>query len=114
MHTAQDSGRWATYVRDVTRGMTQEATSDATGVDQTTISRWLRGTRTAANAQTVVAFARGLGRNPLEALAAAGYISDDEAGTKPRRRVITDLSKLSTHELAVELARRAADELVAS
>lgn len=94
---------WAGYVRRVTAGMTQVQASDTTGVAQTAISRWLRGGTDAPRAEYVVAFARALGQNPVEALIAAGYLTKQEAGVPASRSPISDYSN---DELLEELGRR--------
>lgn len=77
-----------------------------TGIDQTTISRWLNseGHSQRVTPQGVAAFARGYGRSVLEAFVVAGFLTAEEAGiTYP---LTIDLSTISNKELAAEVKRR--------
>lgn len=71
---------WAEYVQRITAGVPQKGIAKATGIDQTGISRWIRGLTTVPRAEKVVAFARGMGADPVEALVAAGYLDPAEVG----------------------------------
>jgi len=74
------SEKWSQYVTALTEDGLQKDAADAAGIDQSSISRWKSGKLKAApDAHKVVAFARALGRPPVEALAAASYITDSEA-----------------------------------
>lgn len=100
------SNQWADYVRSVTAGMTQTQIAQTTGVAQTAISRWLRGDTEAPRVEYVVAFARGLDLDCIEAIVAAGFITEREA----KARVIrAPLKTYSTDELFQELRRRTID-----
>lgn len=102
-HTA---ARWAEYVRSVIDDDKQLVVAAKTGINQTTISRWLNGDNDRrTRAETVVQLARTYDANVLEALAAAGIISDDEAGTPPPTRRV-DISSVSTSMLLRELGKR--------
>lgn len=70
---------WAAYVRRITGDTTQKEIADRTGVNQTTISRWLRATNDPSHAGNVAALAIEYGRNPLEAFVAAGLLELDVA-----------------------------------
>ena len=70
---------WWRYVETVTGEATQKDIAAATGIDQSSISRWQRGAST-PRAEAVVAFARAYKRSPVEALVAAGYLSSSEIG----------------------------------
>lgn len=67
------------YVRRITGDTTQKEIADRTGVNQTTISRWLRATNDPSHAGNVAALAIEYGRNPLEAFVAAGLLELDVA-----------------------------------
>lgn len=95
---------WQQYVRRVTRNMTQSRIADLTGAAQTNIGRWLRGETPAPKAESVVAFARALGHEPLEALIAAGYLTPEEAGATVK--VSPSLAGITTRQLLDELDRR--------
>lgn len=71
---------WAAYIRVVARDDDQHQIAAAAGVNQSTASRWKRGTKTPTNPANVAAFARKYGRNPLEAFIAADMITEAEAG----------------------------------
>lgn len=70
---------WAEYVHQHTADQTQGQVAARTGINQATISRWRAGREVQPTAQAVVAFARGYGLPPVEALVAAGVLSPDEA-----------------------------------
>ena len=96
---------WWRYVVTVTGNVAQKEIADATGIDQSSISRWQRGTST-PRAEVVVALARAYGRPPIEALVAAGYLSSDEAGVEELTTVPGDLTGVSVDSLLNELRRR--------
>ncbi len=96
---------WAEYVKRVTPGMTQTEVAELAGIDQTGVSRWLAG-RSVPRIETVIRFARHLGRSPIEAMVAAGYITAAEAGLDPMLEV--SVRDLPTDELLAEIRRRVA------
>lgn len=88
MHACLEPGSigamtWAEYVRRLIGQDTQMAVSMRTRIDQTTISRWLRGVTTPKNAADVAHFAQCYKANVLEAFVAAGFLSAEEAGVPP-------------------------------
>lgn len=95
---------WAEYVRRVTRSMTQTQIAEKTGVAQTAIGRWLRGETGAPRAESVVAFARAVGKPPVEALIAAGYLHPDEVAATAS--VQSSVREFTTDELLNEVRRR--------
>lgn len=95
---------WAQYVRRATQGTTQIQLALVTGVAQTAIGRWLRGETAAPRAESVVAFARAIGKPPVEALVAAGYLMPYEV--EQRIEVTQPLSDYGTDDLLDELRRR--------
>ena len=95
---------WAEYVRRVTRSVSQTEIADKTGVAQTAIGRWLRGDTGAPRAESVVAFAKAVGRPPVEALIAAGYLEPSDAGQTVS--VGQSIREFSIDELLDELRRR--------
>lgn len=95
---------WAEYVRRATEGTTQVQLAQVTGVAQTAIGRWLRGETQAPRAESVVSFARAIGKEPVEALVAAGYLEPTEAAG--HIQVTQPLSEYSTDALLEELRRR--------
>lgn len=97
---------WAEYVKRVAPGKTQSELAALAGVDQTGISRWLSG-QSVPRVESIIRFARRLGRPPLEALIAAGYITPAEAGISPDIRI--SIRELPTDELLAEIRRRVND-----
>jgi transcriptional regulator with XRE-family HTH domain len=96
---------WWRYVETVTGKAAQKDIAAATGIDQSSISRWQRGTNT-PRAEAVVAFARAYGRSPVEALVAADYLSSTELGVVELTTLTGDLSGASIDSLLYELRRR--------
>jgi transcriptional regulator with XRE-family HTH domain len=96
---------WWRYVVTVTGHAAQKDIAAATGIDQSSISRWQRGANT-PRAEAVVAFARVYGRSPVEALVAAGYLSSDELGVVEMTTLTGDLSGASIDSLLSEIRRR--------
>jgi transcriptional regulator with XRE-family HTH domain len=96
---------WSAYVRRVAGGLGQLDIAERTGLAQTNIGRWLRGEPVVPKAESVVAFARAFNEPPVEALVAAGYITEEEAGAKARRAK-TPLREYSEVELLQEVLGR--------
>ena len=96
---------WWRYVAAVTGNATQKDIASATGIDQSSISRWQRGTNT-PRAEAVVTLARTYGRSPVEALVAAGYLSSSELGVVELTTLTADLTRASTDALLGEIRRR--------
>lgn len=96
---------WWQYVLTVTGGASQKDIAETTGIDQSSISRWQRGTTT-PRAEAVVALARAYGHSPVEALVAAGYLERDELGVVELTTLTGDLSRVSVDSLLSELRRR--------
>jgi len=95
--------RWWDYVQTIAAGDSQKEIADKAGFDKSAISRWKNGL--GADAAFVVKLARAYGRPPVEALTAAGIITDTEADL---REVKIGLDDLSTEQLAAEVLRRVA------
>jgi len=96
---------WWQYVATITGNAAQKEIAAATGIDQSSISRWQRGAIT-PRAEAVVALARAYGRSPVEALVAAGYLSSDELGVVELTTLTGDLTSASIDSLLSELRRR--------
>jgi transcriptional regulator with XRE-family HTH domain len=96
---------WWQYVATVTGNTAQKDIAAATGIDQSSISRWQRGTNT-PRAEAVVTLARTYGRSPVEALVAAGYLSSSEVGVVELTTLTGDLTTVSIDSLLSELRRR--------
>jgi transcriptional regulator with XRE-family HTH domain len=98
---------WSAYVRRVVGDMNQLDIAARTGLAQTNVGRWLRGAPGQPRAESAVQFARTFGREPLEALIAAGYLTAAEAGATVILR--PGLAEYSSAELLAELSGRFAD-----
>jgi transcriptional regulator with XRE-family HTH domain len=97
--------QWAQYVRQVAGNLNQLEIAAKTGIAQSNVGRWLRGEPGLPKAESVVALARAFDQPPIEALVAAGYITEEEAGAKARRGR-TPLNDYTDRELVAELSRR--------
>lgn len=95
---------WRQYLETLTAGESASAVARRIGVDQSTVSRWRRGTTGGVTAERAAELARAYGRPVLEALVAAGFLSPDEAGTAPAPR--PTLEPFSDHDLAAALEGR--------
>ena len=97
---------WADYVRAITAGDNGKTVAEKTGHSPSAVSRWKSGALV-PDPRQVVTIARAYSRSPLEALIAAGYLTEDEAGIRveqPRDLALRDFSAL---DLAREMVRRA-------
>ena len=94
---------WWDYVfRIAGREVRQKDIADRLGLEQSAVSRWKRP-NAMPSAETVVKFARQYGRPPVEALIAAGYITEQEAGAPVGTFSAADLS---TEDLFAEVRMR--------
>lgn len=75
-----------------------------TGIDQTTVSRWLNGERRSITSQSVAKFARAYGRPVLEAFVVAGFLTEREAGISESDMI--DWGLVTDEQLMQELRRR--------
>lgn len=101
---------WPTYVRrTVGKGERQLDIAKRTGVDQTTISRWLSGGSRSLTPATVAKFARGYDRPVVDAFVHAGLITEEDAQLRTR-----SLAAFTLSELLAEAAKRTATEADAS
>jgi transcriptional regulator with XRE-family HTH domain len=96
---------WWQYVVTVTGDAAQKDIAAATGIDQSSISRWQRETNT-PRAEAVVAVGRAYRRSPVEALVAAGYLFSDELGVVELTTLTGDLRGASIDSLLSEIRRR--------
>ncbi|WP_136244881.1 helix-turn-helix domain-containing protein [Mycobacterium intracellulare] len=97
---------WPEYLQRVTDGVPRKDIAAAADVDISGVSRWITGTTARPKAEKVVAFARGLNLNPVEALVAAGYL--DAAELDGVVEVVRTRAELSDEELVAEVAARLA------
>jgi transcriptional regulator with XRE-family HTH domain len=98
---------WATYVARVARTDVSTEIAKATGINQSSVYRWLKEEATPTTAHAA-RFAQTYGRNVLEAFVAAGFLTAEEAGMPPAPEV--DLTEVSAEELAREVTRRLTDD----
>ncbi len=92
---------WWRYIQRHAQKATNAELARMTGLEASAFSRWSKGKP--ADAQAVVTVARALRRSPVEALAAAGFITEEEAGL---REVPADLSDAEPEELFAALQDR--------
>lgn len=95
---------WWQYVERVSTGATQVAIAQATGVDKATVWRW-KAEKARPKPEAVIEVARAYRRPVTEALAAAGFISSDEAGVT-EVVIESSLSDLDDEDLIKEVRRR--------
>jgi transcriptional regulator with XRE-family HTH domain len=98
---------WSTYVRSVAGDASLDAIARRAQVDRATVWAWQAGKRT-PSADAAIRFARRHGRNPIQALAAAGFITEAEADVRE-----ADTADLTTDDLLAEIARRTGGSVVA-
>lgn len=94
---------WWEYVQRVSRGATQVQIAQRTGIEQTSVSRWKRGTG-GVRPDSVAAFARAYGRPVIEAYVAAGYLDEQDAAG--HITLAADPAALRDEQLIAELERR--------
>ena len=71
-----------------------EGRDDVISLDQTTVSNWRRGTYSPPRAPVITAVAEAFGREPLEALVAAGHVDVDWVTKSLSRHALTTLAKI--------------------
>lgn len=100
---------WQTYVAYFRGDSSQKEVAAQTGVDQASISRWLRGEGAdTPNAGNVAAFCRGYGRSPLEGFVAAGLLEPAEARKSLPKESFALLDSLRAGDEPVDEAYEAA------
>jgi transcriptional regulator with XRE-family HTH domain len=72
---------WTVYVRYVAseRGLNFTDLAQEAGLSRSTVQRWLSGVLKTPDIETAKQFAARLGLNPMDALRAAGHLSEDGA-----------------------------------
>ncbi|MFC6424694.1 hypothetical protein ACFP71_07650 [Oerskovia paurometabola] len=97
--------RWWKYVQELIAGDTAQDAAAKAGFDKSAFSRWKKGAN--ADAAFALKLARAYHANVLEALVAAGLITEEEAGLKHVEVGKADvLRSISDLELAEEILRR--------
>jgi len=99
------SENWWEYVQRISANAPNKDIAAATGMDASAITRWKRGEK--PRAENVVAFARGYRRPAVEALLAAGYITQEDL--EPQSvQIHGSATDLTDSDLLVEMQRRLA------
>ncbi len=97
---------WWSYVERVGKGAAQKDIAEQSGIDAGALSRWKTGQTPRPSAELAIQFARAYSRPPAEALVAAGFITEGEAGKTIE--VHRGLSDVADDELIEELKVRLA------
>lgn len=99
---------WAEYVRRRTAGLPRDQVAKAAGVSPSHLGRWMDGKGGLPRAENVIAFARAMNLPPKEALVAAGYLSEDEAGAViEMMESLADIpDSVLLHQIGMRLAER--------
>ena len=96
--------KWWQYVTKAIRKDTYSSAAKRVGVDKSSFTRWKNGARPDPN--LVVKFARNYNRNVLEALVAAGFLTEEEADLREVDTGGTTLKEATDAELTEELLLR--------
>lgn len=96
-----DVQRWWQWFQEQAGGGTRREMAARAMTDPSNLTRWSKGGT--IDASTAIGVSRALGRSPLEALVAAGYLTSDEALL---REVPASLDRFTDEQLLVELLRR--------
>lgn len=100
------SETWWEYVKRISANAANKDIAAATGMDASAITRWKKGEK--PRAENVVAFARGYRRPAVEALLAAGYITQEDL--EPQAVEIRgSAAELTDTDLLAEMQRRLAN-----
>lgn len=94
---------WWAYVLERAGGAQQSDIAEAFGVNQTTVSNWKTGKAT-PKPENVIQFARAFRRPPVEALIAAGYLTENEAADVVEVR--PSMADIPDEALLTEVRRR--------
>lgn len=102
-----DDMEWRQYVEQVIGEDRHIDVARKTGVDQSTVSRWLNPKEKSVrlSSQAVAAFARGYGVPVLQAFVVAGFLTKDEASMKDGD-LVPDLQAVPDPAFLAELNRR--------
>lgn len=94
---------WWDYVVRVSGTTVQKEMAERSGISETAFTRWKKRRHT-PEASHVITFARAHGRPPVEALIAAGYITEKDA--KDQIEIQRGADTLTDAELLAEVQRR--------
>ena len=101
------SDSWWGYVQHVSAYAANKDIADAAQMDASAISRWKRGDQ--PRAQNVVAFARAYSRPAVEALVAAGYLTEADLVVMGAVQIArSTIAEVPNSELVEEMQRRMA------
>ena len=98
-----NSSNWWKYLEPILQGQSFSEAAKIVGINSSNFTRWKKGTR--ADPDFVVKIARAYNRNVLEALVAADFITEEEAGLKERDSSVSDLRTATGEQLANEVLR---------
>lgn len=98
-----DTTRWWAYVERVTEGAGGVEIARKAQFDPSAISRWKRGEN--PRWDFVLKFARAYGRNVLEALVEADFITEEEAQLHEIKVGVDDLTTVELLEEALKRVR---------
>jgi len=101
------SESWWEYVQRISVGAPNKDIADKAGLDASAISRWKKHGEQ-PTAQSVVAFARGYNRPAIEAMIAAGYLTDDDLIIMGSVPLVRSISEVPDSEFIAEMQRRLA------
>lgn len=91
---------WWEYVQRIAGTASPSEISRRTGIGQSSIGRW---GSSSPKPENVAVFARAYERPVLEAFVAAGFLTEEEAGTK---EIPSDLTYVPGEALLAEMKRR--------
>jgi transcriptional regulator with XRE-family HTH domain len=97
---------WWEYVQRVSAHASNKDIAAKAGTDASTITRWKQGDK--PRAETVVAFAHGYNQSAVEALIAAGYITEDDI-PKGTIQLQQSIREVPDGEFIAEMQRRLAN-----
>lgn len=100
------SACWWDYVQRVSAVAANKDIAERTGLDASAVSRWKKHTDQQPTAQSVVAFARGYNRPAIEALIAAGYLTDADLVIMGSVPLVRSISEVPDSEFIAEMQRR--------
>ncbi|GAA2861076.1 helix-turn-helix domain-containing protein [Nonomuraea rubra] len=94
---------WWEYVQKITGAASQPAIAERVGIAQSSVNRWKT---VIPKSENVIAFAKAYNRPPLEALLAAGLVSEEDIELT---QVPRDYAEMTAEELVTEMGRIAAE-----
>jgi transcriptional regulator with XRE-family HTH domain len=102
-----DMGTWSEYLKRHSQGDRQGVVAEKTGVQSSTVKRWLTGETVRPSAQEAINFARAYNRSPIEALIHATYLNTDEVGQAVE--IAGSMKDVADESIIEELSSRLAE-----